>query len=76
MPSLSHLMNVVQRYRGSKGVLAYRQEETPLGNLAATCHREDSASHHVQEHLGSHEGVSNLGHSSSHIRGVRSNLVT
>ena len=28
-----------------KGVLAHRQEEPSLGNLAATCHLEENASH-------------------------------
>ena len=40
-------MNLVRRYRGSKGVRNHRQEEPPLGNLAATCHWEESASHHM-----------------------------
>ena len=35
------------RYHGSKGVRAYRQEDGVIGNLAATCHLEESASHHI-----------------------------
>ena len=41
-----HLLNMVLRYRGSKGVRAYRQEDGSIGNLAVTRHLEESASHH------------------------------
>ena len=41
-----HLVNMGLRYGRSKGVRAHRQEEPPLGNLAAPCHLEESASHH------------------------------
>ena len=32
---------------GSKGLKLHKVEEPPLTTLAATCHREESASHHV-----------------------------
>ena len=44
MSSLSHLMNFVRRYRGSKGVREHRQGDPPLASLAATCHLEERAS--------------------------------
>ena len=40
------MMNLVKNLDGSKGVRDHLVEEPPLGNLAATCHREESASHH------------------------------
>ena len=43
--SSSHLG---QRYLGSKGVRAHRQEDGVLGSLAAPGHREESASHHIK----------------------------
>ena len=38
--------NLRLRYHGSKEVRLRRQEDGSLGNLAATCHLEESASHH------------------------------
>ena len=43
-----HLMNFSHWKLGSKGVTLCRQEEPPLGSLAVACHREESASHHVE----------------------------
>ena len=48
MSRILHLVNMRLRYGRSKGVRAYRQEEPPLGNLAAPCHLEESASHHIE----------------------------
>ena len=48
MSRILHLVNIGLRYGRSKGVRAYRQEEPPLGSLAAPCHLEESASHHLQ----------------------------
>ena len=42
-----HLMNLGQRYLGSKGVPAYKVEDGGLGNLASPGHLEESASHHI-----------------------------
>ena len=42
-----HLMDLGQRYHGSKGVRETRQEDGVLGNLASPGHREESASHHL-----------------------------
>ena len=42
------MRNLSQRYHRSKGVHPYR----PLGKLAATCHREESASHHFAPNHG------------------------
>ena len=47
MSSLFHIMDFMWRYVGSTGLLERLVEEPPLGNLAVTCHREESASHHV-----------------------------
>ena len=46
MSRILHLLNMSLGYGRSKGVRAYRQEEPPLGSLAAPCHLEESASHH------------------------------
>ena len=48
MSRILHLLNMSLRYGTSKGVRETRQEEPPLGSLAAPCHLEESASHHVQ----------------------------
>ena len=40
-----HLVNMGLRYGRSKGVRETRLEEPPIGNLAAPCHLEESASH-------------------------------
>ena len=45
-------MNLVRRYRGSKGVRELRLEEPPLTSLAATCHMEESARHHIVDQQG------------------------
>ena len=42
-----HLINMSLKYGRSKGVREYRLEEPPLGNLAARCHQEEGASHHI-----------------------------
>ena len=42
-----HLVNMGLRYGRSKGVREHRLEEPPLGSLAAPCHLEESASHHL-----------------------------
>ena len=46
MSRILHLLNMSLRYGRSKGVRAHRQEEPPLGSLAAPCHLEESVSHH------------------------------
>ena len=46
MSRILRLLNMSLRYGRSKGVRAHRQEEPPLGSLAATCHLQESASHH------------------------------
>ena len=54
MSRILHLLNMSLRYGRSKGVRAHRQEEPPLGSLAAPCHLEESASHHKDaDHIGS-----------------------
>ena len=45
-----HLINLSQRYLGSKGVRLRRLEEPPLGNLAVAGHLEESTSHHSQDY--------------------------
>ena len=45
MSRILHLVNMSQRYRGSKGVRESQQEEPPWTSLAAPCHLEESASH-------------------------------
>ena len=62
MSRILHLVNMGLRYGRSKGVRETRLEEPPLGNLAAPCHLEESASHH-------------LGHPSRERGGVRSTLL-
>ena len=47
MSRILHLVNMGLRYGRSKGVRAYRLEEPPLGSLAAPCHLEEIASHHI-----------------------------
>ena len=55
MSRILHLVNMGLRDGRSKGVREHRQEEPPLGSLAAPCHLEESASHHIprmiQKHL-------------------------
>ena len=46
MSRILHLVNMGLRYGRSKGVREHRQEDPPLGILAAPCHLEESASHH------------------------------
>ena len=46
MSRILHLVNMGLRYGGSKGVQVSRLEDGSLGNLAAPCHLEESASHH------------------------------
>ena len=46
---LNQMMNLVTRKRGTKGVRERQLEEPPLGNPAAACHREESASHHLAQ---------------------------
>ena len=41
------LMNLSQRYHRSKGGPGPQTGGTPLGNLTATCHREENASHQM-----------------------------
>ena len=48
MSRILHLVNMGLRYGRSKGVRETRLEEPPLGNLAAPCHLEESASHHFK----------------------------
>ena len=45
MSRILHLINIVLRYGKSKGVQAHRQEEPPLGILAAPYHQEEIDSH-------------------------------
>ena len=47
MSRILHLVNMGLRYGRSKGVRDYRLEDGVLGNLAAPCHLEESASHHI-----------------------------
>ena len=47
MLRILHLVNMGLRYGRSKGFRDTRQEEPPLGSLAAPCHLEESASHHL-----------------------------
>ena len=47
MSNLFHLMNLSQRYNGSKGHQVTRQEEPPRTNLATPPHLEESASHNL-----------------------------
>ena len=47
MSSLRHLVNMGLRYCISNGVRLYRLEDGVIGNLADTCHLEESASHHL-----------------------------
>ena len=47
MSRILHLVNMGLRYGRSKGVQAHRQEEPPLGSLAAPCHLEENASHQM-----------------------------
>ena len=47
MSRILHLINMGLRYGRSKGVREHRLEEPPLGILAAPCHLEESASHHI-----------------------------
>ena len=51
MSRILHLVNLSQRYRGSKGSPGRRQEDGVIGNLAAPCHLEESASHHNDDFL-------------------------
>ena len=61
MSRILHLVNMVQRYHKSKGVREYRQEEPPLGSLAATPHLEESASHHYHgERIPCHSRVASV----------------
>ena len=46
MSRIIHCINLGLRYGRSKGVREHRQEDGVIGNLAAPCHREESASHH------------------------------
>jgi len=48
MSSFFQSVDLSPRYHWSKGSQVTRQEEPPLGNLAATCHREESASHQFE----------------------------
>ena len=57
MSRILHLVNMGLRYGRSKGVRAYRQEEPPLGSLAAPCHLEESASPHFMGSYGRSKGV-------------------
>ena len=47
MSRILHLVNMSHRYRGSKGVRELQLEEHPWTSLAAPCHLEESASHHI-----------------------------
>ena len=47
MSRILHLVNMSQRYHGSKGVRESTLEEPPWTSLAAPCHLEESASHHT-----------------------------
>ena len=47
MSRILHLVNMGLRYSRSKGVQVSRLEDGGLGNLAAPCHLEENASHHV-----------------------------
>ena len=42
-------MDLGQRYHGSKGVPAHRQEDGVLGSLGPPGHLEESASHHIRK---------------------------
>ena len=44
MSKILYLLNMSLRYGTSKGVRERRQEEPPLGSLAATSHLTESAS--------------------------------
>ena len=61
MSRILHLVNMGLRYGRSKGVRETRLEDGGLGNLAATCHLEENASHHfLKAHfddLRHHHGV-------------------
>ena len=58
MSRILHLINMGLRYGRSKGVQVYRLEEHPLASLAAPCHLEESASHHILK--GATHGSKNL----------------
>ena len=47
MSRILHLVNMSQRYSGSKGVPERLVEDGVLGNLAPPGDLEESASHHV-----------------------------
>ena len=47
MSRILHVVNMGLRYGRLKGVRESRQEEPPLGNLAAPCYLEENASHHL-----------------------------
>ena len=47
MSRILHFVNMGARYDRSKGAREHRLEEPPLSNLAAPCHLEESASHHL-----------------------------
>ena len=49
-------MNLSQRYHWSKGVRDRQHEDGVSGNLAVTCHLEESASHHLGHSLLQREG--------------------
>ena len=50
MSRILYLVNMGLRYGSSKGVREHRQEDRSIGNLAATCHLEESASRQVIIH--------------------------
>ena len=58
MSRILHLLNMSLRYGRSKGVRECRQEEPPLGSLAAPWHPEESASHHMDAAHVIKEGIS------------------
>ena len=49
MSRILHLIDIIQRYRGSKGVRAHRLEEPPWTSLTTPCNLEESASHQLYE---------------------------
>ena len=55
-----HLMDLGQRYLGSKGVQAYRQEDGGLGSLASPGDREESASHNFEHAMFEFYRMSNV----------------
>ena len=55
--AIIHLMNLGQRYLGSKGVQVSRQEDGVLGSLGPPGDLEESASNHLGHSLLVREGV-------------------